>query len=187
MKYTTESLINECVLNNQEAQKIFYDTYSKLLFGTIRRYFVNKEDAEELLTTSFLKIFKALHSFKDIHNEQTLKKWICRIAINESLTHKRKNKKYLNNIEIPITLEENLITFNKDEYDNKIISKILLDLIQKLPEKQRQVFNLYAIDGYSQKEICKLLTMSNSAVKSNYMRARKFLAMKLKKKGISCY
>ena len=134
------------------------------------KYSRNQTDAEDVLQDAFITIFEKIHQYK---NKGSFEGWLKRIVINTAL-QKYRDKSPLQLVstdyEIEKTREES-VEIEKESLD---VSE-LLKLIQQLPDRYRLVFNLYALDNYSHKEIAELLDISVGTSKSNLSRARVLL------------
>ncbi|HEY9048987.1 MAG TPA: sigma-70 family RNA polymerase sigma factor [Ohtaekwangia sp.] len=165
-------LIQGCLKRDRNAQKRLYDTYSSKMYGLCYRYVKDSMEAEDILVTAFMKVFDKIEQFK---NEGSFEGWIRRIIVNEALTHLRRNRS--------MYLETDLEQADREpDYDNlsdHLETEDLLNLIQELPAGYRIVFNMYAIDGYSHKEIAEQLGISENTSKSQLSRARVYLQKKL--------
>lgn len=138
-----------------------------MMKGVCLRYSKNETEGEDLLQDSFIKAFKKL----DTYNHQgSLGGWLRKLTLNTALEHFRKSK-----------TQTQTLTVVTEEADPEIspIEKLeledLVSKIQQLPLGFRTVFNLYAIEGYTHKEIGELLTISSGTSKSQYSRAKKLL------------
>ena len=168
------TLVKKCIDGDQRAQRVLFDRFAPKMLGVCLRYAKEKTQAEESLQEAFIKVFLKIKDYKG----GSLEGWIRRIIINTSLDSIRKKHKFINNI-----------TFDKLDYklvDNTFIieglmAEDLLVLINRMPTGYRTVFNMYAIEGYSHKEIAKELKITENTSKSQYSRARKDLKNKLEK------
>ncbi len=172
---TDESLlVKRCLGGDRTAQKALYQKYARAMYTTIVRMVADKEDAEDLLQETFVKVFTKLHTFK---GESTLGAWIKRIAVNAGLNFIRSKKQLYF-----ATLEDNLTPtvppVNMESNDDTDLKKIH-EAIKALPEGSRVVFTLFLLEGYQHKEIARILNISESTSKSQYQRARKLLQEKL--------
>jgi RNA polymerase sigma factor (sigma-70 family) len=163
-----QELIERCVRREPAAQKRLYDTFSAKMYALCCRYVKNSMEAEDVLVTAFTKILEKIGQYK---GDGSFEGWIRRIVVNESLTFLRKNRL--------MYLETDLEAANYEpDYQtisNHLEAEDLLNMIQELPAGYRIVFNLYAIDGYSHKEIAEQLGISENTSKSQLSRARTFL------------
>lgn len=153
------------------AQQALYDRYSPKMFGICFRYMQDQMEAEEVMIGGFLKVFANLERFRQ---DGSFEGWIRRIMVNEALTALRKRK--LSWIE---PLENARHQGSYSDSDLQFEAEELLQMIEKLPTGYRTVFNLYAIEGYSHKEIADLLDITESTSKSQLNRARNLLKEQL--------
>jgi RNA polymerase sigma factor (sigma-70 family) len=166
---TDEELVKECVSGNPIAQKKFYDLFAKKMMGVCLRYMNNEDEAQDVLQDGFIKIFSKL---RDFESKGSLEGWVRRIMVNTALDQYRKNKKHQSDVDVDVVgykLEKN------DFIIESITAQDLLKIIQGIPEGYRVVFNLFAIEGYSHKEIAERLGVTESTSKSQYSRAKSLL------------
>ena len=165
--------IKECLNNDAKAQEKLYRLFAPKMYGICLRFAKNRMEAEDILQDGFIKIFTNLKYFR---NEGSFEGWIRRTIINTAINHYKKNLRDLNKIAI----EHINIT---DKTDDDIISKLsvdeLLELINELPDGYRIVFNLNVIEGYTHKEIGKMLNISENTSKSQLSRAKHNLKKKI--------
>lgn len=164
-----ETLVKKCLKGDGQAQRALFDRFSPLMLGVAMRYIKDQERAEDVLQDGFIKVFKSLKKFE---NKGSLEGWIRRIIVNTALDQLRKNKKHQGNIELDDSYFE---LVQNSEVEAKMQADVLLDLVQQLPEGYRIVFNLFAIEGYSHKEIADKLSISENTSKSQYSRAKAVL------------
>ncbi len=148
-----------------------YEEYADYLAGVCSRYIPNKEDLHDVLQESFIKVFTKVSSFK-YRGEGSLKAWITRIGINESLHFLRNNATGLT---LKDTIEAIDVTDDEPSFDGLTENEIL-ELIAKLPTGYRTVFNLYVIEGASHKEIAELLDIKPDSSASQFHKAKAMLA-----------
>jgi len=166
---TEEQLVKACISGNASAQKEFYDLFAKKMMGVCLMYTNNYEEAQDVLQDGFIKVFNKLSKFV---NKGSLEGWVRRIMVNTALDHYRKNKKFQKDVEIDAVS----FKLEKQEYIvESINAQDLLKIIQTIPEGYRVVFNLFAIEGYSHKEIAEQLGVTESTSKSQFSRAKKML------------
>ncbi len=168
LRYTEDELITGCLRGDKNAQRHLFETYSPRMYGVCYRYVKDPMHAEDILVTGFTKIFDKIGQFK---REGSFEGWIRRIMVNESLTYLRKNR----TMSVEIDLE---YADREPDYDNlagHMEAEDLLTMIESLPPGYRVVFNMYAIDGYSHKEIAEQLGISENTSKSQLSRARTHL------------
>lgn len=167
-----QELIDGCRRNDRSAQKALYEQMAPKMLSVCCRYIKDQMEAEDVLVTSFMKVFGKIGQFKA---EGSFEGWVRRIVVNESLSYLRKNKNMY--LEIDIETAEREV----DIYAtcNNLETEDLLRLVAELPAGYRIVFNMYAIDGYSHKEIAAQTGITESTSKSQLSRARGHLQAKL--------
>ena len=163
----TEALINRIKQKEKKAQEEFYKKYAIQMFRIIFRYVKNETDAGSILNMGFFKIFSKIDSLI-YSNEISFIAWMKKIMINETLMFLRQDHHFIN-ID---TCYEELPVDVVNCPDNGLIIEDYYNLIRKLPRDLRTVFNLYAIEGFSHKEIAAELNISESSSRVYLMRAR---------------
>lgn len=163
-------LIKKCANNDRRAQEEIYQLFAGKLFSICLKYSKNKQEAQDNFQDGFITIFNKIGQFKF---KGSFEGWLKRVMVN-TILQKYRQKRVLNIVteEIP---DEVIIDIDDDE----ISLDFLLNLIQELPERYRLVFNLYVLDGYSHKEISKMLRIAEGTSKSNLARARAILKQKI--------
>lgn len=162
----TQSLIKKCKAGDRRAQEELYRQYSPMLMGVCLRYASNKEEAEDFLQEGFVKIYANLYQYKPIGS---FSGWLRRVVINVALQKLRRKKTQFVDIEIEHLAES--IESTEDIF-SQFGAKMLIRLIQQLPDGYRTVFNMYVIEGYSHKEIAAKLEISEATSKSQLSRAK---------------
>ena len=163
---TEKQIVHGCIKGEFGSQKQLYIDYAPKMMGICLRYASSTEEAEDMMQEAFIRIYTKIHTFKF---DGPLGAWIRRVVVNTAAEIYRKEKKYgLNN-----DIEDHLYSFKNDDYIiEKLAATDLLDKVQSLPNGYRIVFNLYAVEGYSHKEIAEKLQISENTSKSQYSRAR---------------
>ena len=168
------TLVRKCLAGDKITQKILYKKYVRAVYSNIIRIVGNKNDAEDLLQETFIKVFGKLHTFK---GDSTLGAWIKRIAINVGLNHIRSTK---NIFTTSLEDHEYRLEQGMEEKDFRSLNvRKIHDSIKELPDGCRVIFSLFMLEGYQHKEIAQILNISESTSKSQYQRARKLLQAKL--------
>ncbi|MHB1195335.1 MAG: RNA polymerase sigma factor [Lutibacter sp.] len=165
-----DKLIKQCANNDLKAQKEIYQLFAGKLFSICLKYSKNKQEAQDNFQDGFIVIFDKIGQF---NFKGSFEGWLKRVMINTVLLKYRK-KNVLNIVteEIP---DEVIVDVDDDE----ISLDFLLNLINELPDRYRMVFNLYALDGYSHKEISEMMQIAEGTSKSNLARARAILKQKI--------
>jgi RNA polymerase sigma-70 factor (ECF subfamily) len=171
------SFIKKLINQDRRAQLELYKKCFGILMSVAYRYKKNVEDAKSLSINSFLKVLTNIESYKP---NVPFTAWIRRIAINTAIDNFRKNSKH-NLIEYSdeISTNEN---YTINDYDLEIRAEELNNMILKLPKATKLVFNLFAIDGYSHKEIAEQLNISTNTSKWHVKEARNKLKEQILKK-----
>ncbi len=170
---TDEQLIIKCKKGNARAQKLLYDKFGGKLMGICYRYAGDTDEAKDILQEGFIKIFENLNKYKGVGSFEG---WMKRIVVNTALDNIRKNKKLKLNEDID-DLDYKLVS--NSYIEEKMAADDLLNILSKLPIGYRTIFNLYAIEGFSHKEIAEKLSISVSTSKSQYSRAKSILREKI--------
>jgi len=163
-----DELIKGCIRRERSAQKRLYDTFSSKMYGLCCRYVKDSMEAEDVLVTAFTKILERIDQYK---GEGSFEGWIRRVVVNEALTYLRRNRSMYIETELEAADREPDYQHISDHLE----AEDLMNMIGELPAGYRIVFNLYAIDGYSHKEIAGQLNISENTSKSQLSRARVFL------------
>ncbi len=165
-----KKLIRKCQKQDIKAQEQLYRLYAHKLFPVCLKYSSNYQQAEDNLQDAFMMIFDKISQYQ---NKGSFEGWMKRITINTAL------QKYRKQAVFEIVRDDQFKEPEIEIDDEKISVDFLLKIIQDLPERYRQVFNLYALDGFSHKEISDLLKISTGTSKSNLARARIILKEKI--------
>ena len=175
MELTDKELVEKCIKKNPKAQKLLYDTYSPKLFAICLRYARNREDAQDIFQEAFIKVFDQIHKY---NFQGALGAWLRKLFINVALNYYRYDKTTLSTdiqtIEIsqtPLQIEE-------------LTNKELLETISKLPDRQRMIFNMIEIEGYSYQETSELLGENQSTLRGLNYKAKKNLQELLTQQNI---
>jgi len=163
-----------CQEGDPAAQREMYDMFKTKMFGICLRYAGNYHDAEDILQEGFMKVFEKIHQFGF---KGAFEGWMRRIMVNTAL---EKYRVHFQSVSIQETTLESDASEEIDPSSN-IGAKELMSFIQDLTPKYRLVFNLYALEGYSHKEIGEMLHITEGTSKSNLSRARVILQEKVNK------
>jgi len=155
-------LITACLRKERKAEYELYRRTYPYLMSICYRYVNSREEAQEMLNVGFLRILNNLDKYKP---EIEFKTWARKVMINILIDEYRKEKKHHQVIEY---IEEYRDSADYSEL-NEALVKMNVDqihaLITKLPPVSQKVFNLYAVDGYTHKEIAEMLNMSEGTSK----------------------
>lgn len=175
---TEEQLLAGSIKNNASAQEELYNRFSPRMLGVCYRFAKNREDAEDMLQEGFIKVFTQLHQYR---GEGALEGWIRRIMVHTCINILKKNKKFNESVDL---IYAQGIHLKQDMIPSIMQAKQVVECIRLLPLGYRTVLNLYAIEGYSHKEIGHLLEVEESTSRSQYTRAKAMLEEILIKRNI---
>jgi len=173
-----KTLLNECLKGSSLAQKKLFEKYASKMMFVCLRYCKEAEDAEDVLQEAFIKVFSSLNKYQ---YEGSFEGWMRKIMVNCCLDFLRKQKQFKG--QSSLDLVDYKIPSTELASDN-LHAEDLLKMIQEMPKGYQVVFNLFAIEGYSHKEIAELIGVSEETSKSQYFRARAFLKNNLEKLNI---
>jgi len=148
------------------------------MYNVCLRFSRSGHEAEEILQEGFIKVFSALHQYRD---EGSFEGWVRKIMVNTALQRYRKRASM--HAVVSLDLTEELPVPEEDDVVTRLTAKELLGMVQELPPAYRMVFNLYVFEGYQHKEIASLLSISEGTSKSNLHDARRRLRDKILREG----
>lgn len=168
-KYTIDDLVKRCKAGERKAQEQLYKQFASKMLGVCMRYATDKMEAEDMLQNGFIRVFQKMGDYR---GEGSFEGWVRKIMVHSSIEYYRKHHKMLQ-----------LVNSDDEEVDQPVnpvaVANLgandLMLLIQKLSPGYRIVFNLYAIEGYSHKEIAAIVGITEGASKSQLSRARTIL------------
>ncbi|MBR5199586.1 MAG: sigma-70 family RNA polymerase sigma factor [Bacteroidales bacterium] len=166
--------IKSCIQGDRAAQKVLYDRLAPRMFPVCMRYIGDRTLAEDILQDGFVTLFTHLNSYK---GDGSFEGWARKIFVTTALMSLRKKD--------ALKMSEELETVRSMKADTtsqiqNIGYKELMNLVMSLPPGFRTVFNMYAVEGYSHKEIGDMLGISETTSRTQYSRARAWLQNKIK-------
>jgi RNA polymerase sigma factor (sigma-70 family) len=175
---TEEAILQGCLKNHAAAQKELYNRYSPKMLAVCYRFAHNREDAEDMLQEGFIKVFLQIHTFQ---SKGAFEGWVRRIIVHTCINHLKKNKRFNESVDL---IQAGSVMIREESIPSIVQAKQIVDCIRLLPVGYRTVLNLYAIEGYSHKEIAAMLDVEESTSRSQYTRARQMLEEILIKKNL---
>lgn len=180
MRYTDDELIEGCLRGERRYQKALYEKYASRMLGVCLRYAEHREEAEDMMQEGFIKVFQSINTYE---KRGSFEGWIRRVMVFTSINiYKSRLRNYK---------EEQMSEYYDEPVNEKVIdslsAKEIVGLIQQLPEGYRVIFNLFAIEGYSHKEIAEQLGIAIGTSKSQFARARAYLQQLLLKQNKDLY
>ncbi len=169
-----KQIISLCQAGKQEGQRQLYQACAPYVYVTIKRYVRETEDIKDTMQEAFANVFKNIKSYDE--SKGTFNSWIRKIAVNQALMLVRKKKQFSHLV--PLADFQTEVIGTSDSYE-KLSREDVDKVLAKVPEGYRIVFTLYVIDGYSHKEISKLLDIKVETSRSQLARAKKWIYLHL--------
>jgi len=166
---TEEALLKGCLKNDPSAQRELYNKYSAKMLAVCYRYAHNREDAEDMLQEGFIKVFLQIHTFE---NRGAFEGWIRRIIVHTCINILKKNKKFNESVDL---IHATSLHVKEESVSSIVQAKQVVECIRLLPLGYRTVLNLYAVEGFSHREIAQMLEVEESTSRSQYTRAKTML------------
>ena len=166
--------IKSCIQGDRAAQKVLYDRLAPRMFPVCMRYIGDRTLAEDILQDGFVTLFTHLKSYK---GDGSFEGWARKIFVTTALMNLRKKDA------LKMSEELEMVRSMKTDTTSQIQNigyKELMNLVMSLPPGFRTVFNMYAVEGYSHKEIGDMLGISETTSRTQYSRARAWLQNKIK-------
>jgi RNA polymerase sigma-70 factor (ECF subfamily) len=167
-----KEIIKGCRKGKARCQERLYEMVAPLMYGLCLQYAGGEDDAKDIMQEGFIKVFNKIEQYS---GKGSIIGWIRRIMINTALEKYRTRVRTQSMDDRNVNIEEE----TEEEILDTLEAEEIIKIIQKLSPQYRMVFNLYAIEGYSHKEISELIGISEGTSKSNLSRARTILQKKL--------
>lgn len=160
---------------DRQAMKYLYGLYAGYLNAVCSRYIPDREAAKDVLQDSFVRIFSSAGTFS-YRGEGSLKAWMKKIVVNGALKYLQKSSR-----NCFVTGLDNFQDIPDDDFDedsgmNAVSPAVIQEMIRKLPDGYRTIFNLYVFEDKSHKEIAKILNIKENSSASQLHRAKALLA-----------
>lgn len=168
--------LKECQRGNRSAQKALYDELSPKMYAVCMRYMGDRHSAADILQDGFVTLFTKLDKFS---GEGSFEGWARKIFVNTALMSLRKKDALRNSEDVAAAVD---IGSPEPSVIQRMGYDELMKLVMSLPPGFRTVFNMYAIEGFSHKEIAEALGISEVTSRSQLQRARALLQKKIKEK-----
>lgn len=161
-----QQLVERCRDNDQRAQMELYDAYSQAMFTTAFNFVKDDATAQDLMHEAFLKAFRKIDTFNE---EATFGSWLKRIVMNHCLDFLKRKKVQT------VELKEEVYDRTEEEsweVEQEISLETIIDCIEKLPLKCKNVVKLYLLEGYDHQEVAQILQISEVASRSQLSRGK---------------
>lgn len=168
-----EELIHGCIRNERNAQEKLYKLFYSRMMSVVRRYIDSEMQAEEVLNNGFLRAFQKVQQYTF---QGSFEGWLRKIVFHAVSDYVKQNARY----------NEKVVLIEKDEYVHKdhadrLYYNQLLEIVHTLPVATRTVFNMYVMEGYSHKEIGKMVGISEGTSKWHLSEGRRMLKEKIER------
>jgi len=169
-----DDIVKGCAEGKRQAQEDLYRLLAGKMYSVCLRYSRDQDEAKDNLQDGFIKVYSNIKQFK---GAGSFEGWVRRIMVNTAL------QKYRGQSQLYALNDNETKAYNipVENVMDAMGEKELLEMIKELPPRYKLVFNMYAIEGYSHKEISEMLDITEGTSKSNLSRARDILQIKLKK------
>ena len=178
-KYSEQEIVEGCVRNERNFQEILYRQHIAKMMQMCMRYTNDRDKAMEIVNSGFLRVFQKLHTYAF---KGSLEGWIRKLVYHSISDYFKKESKYLQFL----VFEEKDDT-TQEKAHSELYAEDLLRIVDTLPPSTKKVFRLYAIDGYSHREISKQLEISVGTSKWHLSNARKILKRLIVKNNLRYY
>lgn len=172
---TERELVQGCLGGDRRCQENLYARYARRMYAVCLRYARHELEAQDLMQEGFIRVFEKLSAFR---MEGSLEGWVRRIMVHTAINHYRRKSFQMERFGLEHVPEKPVEPLALD----RLGEKELLALIAELPHGYRQVFNLYAIEGYDHAEIASMLGCGESTSRSQLSKARSFLQARIERK-----
>jgi RNA polymerase sigma-70 factor (ECF subfamily) len=163
-------LLDGCMQHDRNAQRALYNKYKDAMYTLLVRMFNDEEDAADALQEAFIEVFRSLKNYR---GASSLGAWIKTIVIRSALCKQKTIRPF-----------EPMSEFIQDHqpivWDVNLTGEYLEKAIQKLPAGYRNVFLLVEVEGYTHREVAKILGIAEGTAKSQLFQAKKMLQRLLK-------
>jgi len=171
-----QALIDRCRMGERKAQSELYSMYYRSMYSVSLRILGNATDAEDAMQEAFLSAFRSIDSYQ---GKVSFGAWLRKIVINRSLDQLKKRKMKFEEV-----TERNAGLEEDNTYIGEVDVRRIHKAIQSLPDGYRVVLSLHLVEGYDHEEISQILNISNSASRTQYLRAKNKLREILKNQEI---
>lgn len=181
----THELIDQAKSGDPEAFRRLFEQYQQPVFNFIARMIGHHHDAEDILQEVFVKVYWNLAALRDA---QSFQAWLFSAAKNEAINYLRKYRRRRHDslekynedkMQLPVVSDDSRQTNPEHETVDAELQEAVRQALKEVPEVNRAAFVLGVLEGYSYKEVGKILGCSVNNVKSRVFRARAVMCQKL--------
>lgn len=175
---TEQEIIQGCLANKASAQEKLYALYSRRMMAVCLRYTRSRFEAEDVFHEAFIKVFKNIHAWQG----GSFEGWMRRIFVNTAINHFHQNRKYFDHVD---SSHADTMRSSADNIIAELSNQDLMEMIGRLPDGYRMIFNLYVVEGYQHNEIAEMLGIAEGSSKSQLSKAKAHLRKIIQDKLIS--
>ena len=165
---TEQEIIQGCVENKASAQEKLYALYSRRMMAICLRYTRSRAEAEDIFHEAFVKVFKNIRMWQG----GSFEGWMRKIFVNTAINHFHQNRKYFDHVDA--SYAESMLSSTEDII-SQLSNQELLEIISRLPEGYKMIFNLHVVEGYNHAEIAEMLNIAEGSSKSQLSKAKAYL------------
>ena len=165
---TEQEIIQGCVENKASAQEKLYALYSRRMMAICLRYTRSRAEAEDIFHEAFVKVFKNIRMWQG----GSFEGWMRKIFVNTAINHFHQNRKYFDHVDA--SYAESMLSSTEDII-SQLSNQELLEIISRLPEGYKMIFNLHVVEGYNHGEIAEMLNIAEGSSKSQLSKAKAYL------------
>ncbi len=165
---TEKEIIQGCIQNKASAQEKLYSLYSRRMMAICLRYTRSRAEAEDIFHEAFVKAFKNIHTWQG----GSFEGWMRKIFVNTAINHFHQNKKYFDHVDA--SYAESVLSTSEDVI-SQLSNQELLEIVGRLPEGYKLIFNLHVVEGYNHSEIAEMLNIAEGSSKSQLSKAKAYL------------
>lgn len=173
-QHSEEDIAEGIRKGDNRAMRHFYAQYGGLLAATCSRYVNNEDDVKDLMQDAMVNIIQNIDNFT-YKGKGSLRAWATRIVVNQALNFVKSQKRFHDTF-ADKDLGNLSLADNEEPDISDVPAEVIHRLISQLPDGYRTVFNLFAIEGKSHKEIAALLGIKADTSASQFFRAKKHLS-----------
>lgn len=176
-QHSEEDIAKGIRKGDNRAMRHFYAQYGGLLAAACSRYVNNDDDVKDLMQDAMVNIIQNIDNFT-YKGEGSLRAWATRIIVNQALNFVKSQKRFHDTF-ADKDLGNLSLADNEEPDISDVPAEVIHRLISQLPDGYRTVFNLFAIEGKSHKEIAALLGIKADTSASQFFRAKNILAKQI--------
>lgn len=176
-QHSEEDIAKGIRKGDNQAMRHFYAQYGGLLAAACSRYVNNDDDVKDLMQDAMVNIIQNIDNFT-YKGKGSLRAWATRIVVNQALNFVKSQKRFHDTF-ADKDLGNLSLADNEEPDISDVPAEVIHRLISQLPDGYRTVFNLFAIEGKSHKEIAALLGIKADTSASQFFRAKNILAKQI--------